>query len=301
MLACTLSINVARPDVPFLRHTVPHLVRMCRYAFVERVLVVDPSPPHPRYTRDARLASLDELRAECAALRAAGVVDEVVDVDYAPARVRQITRKHFGRGLRHTHDYRGYPTYGLLDAYERARGDYFLHFDSDMLLHQAPDFDWIAAGIALMGARPDVVTVTPLAGPPSDDGTLRQRVAYTRDDAGGFYRFQHFTSRKFLVERARFDAFLPLVPRAVSWRRAATSVVSGKSPLERWERLVSERMIATATCRADLASPRAWTLHPPDHGPTFLAALPSLIARVESGDFPPAQAGDYDLRLEHWR
>ena len=296
---CALSINVARPDVRFLRLTVPHLVRMCRWDFVERVLVVDPSPPHRRYARDASLASLDELRAACAELRDAGVVDRIVDVDYAPATVAAITAKHFGRPLRHTHDYRGYPTYGLLFAYERAAGDHFLHFDADMLLHQDPDYSWIDAGLALLRARRDVATVTPLAGPPSPDGRLRQRARYELD-ADGFYRFQHFTSRKFLVERARFDALLPLRPRAVSWRRRVTSVVSGKSPLERWEQLVSERLAASGTFRADLASPRAWTLHPPDHGPAFVAALPSIIARVEAGEFPAAQAGDYDLRLALW-
>jgi hypothetical protein len=297
--AVALSINAARPDVPFLDATVRHLVRMCRFPFVERVLVVDTSPPDRRYERQGALASLEELRSACATLREADVVDRVVDVDYAPARVREITTKHFGRPLRHTHDFRGYPTYGLLFAYERARGDYFLHFDSDMLMHQAPGFSWIEEGIRLLRARPQIVTVTPLAGPPTPDGSLRQRVPYERDP-DGFYVFQHFTSRKFLVERRRFDAFLPLASRAVSWRRRLAGLLTGKSALERWEALVSERMIVTGTTRADVAAPSAWTLHPRDHGPAFVAALPSIIARIEAGEFPPAQAGDYDLRLALW-
>ena len=296
--AVSLSINVARPDVPFLHLTVPHLVRMCRFPFIERALIVDTAPPGRRY-QNAALASLDELRAACAALRDANVVDRVVDVDYTPARVREITAKHFGRPLRHTHDFRGYPTYGLLFGYEHARGDYFLHFDSDMLLHQAAGASWIEEAITLLRTRNDVVTVTPLAGPPTADGSLRQWAPYERD-RDGFYAFRNFTSRKFLVERRRFDAFLPLAPRAVSWRRRIEGMLTGRSALERWEALVADRMRATGMLRADLASPRAWTLHAIDHGAPFVDALPSIIARVEAGEFPPAQAGDYDVRLALW-
>ncbi len=284
--------------MPFLSLTVPHVVRMCRHPFRERVLVVDPAEPHPRY-RHAGLASLDDLRRHCAELRERGVVDRVVEIDYAPERVRQITTKHFGRPLRHTHDFRGYPTYGLLYSYEIATGDYFVHFDSDILLHQAPDFSWIDEGIRLLRARREVVTVTPLPGPPSPDGRLRQKVRYDFDP-DGFYAFRHFTSRKFLFDRRRFDAFLPLRSCAVSRWRLLTGLVTGESALERWEKMVSDRLVATDRLRADVASPRAWTLHTPDHGDAFLRALPSIIARVEAGEFPPAQAGDYDLRLELW-
>jgi hypothetical protein len=52
--------------------------------------------------------------------------------------------------------------------------------------------------------------------------------------------------------------------------------------------------------RADLASAVPWTLHTPDHGPRFIAALPDVIRRVEAGDFPASQAGDYDLNLDLW-
>jgi hypothetical protein len=274
-------------------------VRACRFPFVERTLVVDVAPPHRRYRDAPTLASLEELRDCCAELRDDGVVDRIVDVDYSPDRVRRITSKHFGRALRRTHDYRGYPTYGLLFAYEIAAGDYFLHFDSDMLLHQAPDFSWIDAGVGLLRARREIVTVTPLAGPPSPDGRLGQRVSYELDP-DGFYAFRHFTSRKFLLDRRRFDALLPLEPTAVSRLKWLTSLITGKSALERWEKMVSDRLVAIGARRADLASPGAWTLHPPEHGPAFLAALPSIIARVEAGEFPSGQAGDYDLRLELW-
>jgi hypothetical protein len=296
---CALSINVARTDVPYLATIVTHLVRACAFPFVERTLVVDAAPPHRRYA-SSEVASLDRLRAICRELEGARAVDRIVEVDDSPALRRRIMHKHYGRALRERRDYRGYPTYGVLYAYEIAAGDYFLHFDADMLLHQDPGFSWIDEAIGLLRRRTDVAVVAPLAGPPTTDGTLRQRVPHARDH-DGFHRFTHFTSRKFLVDRARFDSLLPLAPEWVSTRRRITAFLRGRSALERWEKAVSDRLAALGRYRADLASPRAWTLHPPDHGAAFVAALPSIIARVEAGEFPAEQAGDYDLRLDLWR
>jgi hypothetical protein len=41
-------------------------------------------------------------------------------------------------------------------------------------------------------------------------------------------------------------------------------------------------------------------LHTPDHGPEFIQNLPHIIGRIEAGDAPFKQAGDYDLNLDLW-
>ena len=41
--------------------------------------------------------------------------------------------------------------------------------------------------------------------------------------------------------------------------------------------------------------PGLWSLHPVWRSPGFLKALPALIRRVESGDLPEEQLGDYDV------
>ncbi len=64
--------------------------------------------------------------------------------------------------------------------------------------------------------------------------------------------------------------------------------------------MVDARLTVTGHVRIDLDSPRAWTVHPPDHGPEFVAALPALLERLEAGDYPPEQAGREDLMLDAW-
>lgn len=67
-----------------------------------------------------------------------------------------------------------------------------------------------------------------------------------------------------------------------------------------WEHMVTQRMMEESLFRADLASVEAWALHPVDHGPKFVAALPRIIERVEAGWYPREQAGYHDLRLGLW-
>jgi hypothetical protein len=298
---CTLSISVSRPDVHFMMHTIPHLVRMCTYPFSERVLVIDTAPLPPRYHSDSHIATMEQLRDCCARLVADGVVDRLADIDYSEAFRRRAYRKHFGRPLRETSDYRGGgPLLGYVFAIEDARGDYFLHFDSDMLLYQATGYSWIAEALSMIQSHPDLLLLAPRPGPPSLNGRLRQHGAEYVRDPRGFFRFKHVTSRKFLMDRRRFESMLPLKPLHVSWKRRVRALLSDRSTLQHWEHMVTSRMAQTNFVRADLDSLNAWTLHTPDHGPAFVAALPSIIEKVESGWYPPEQGGDYNLQLQRW-
>ena len=68
-----------------------------------------------------------------------------------------------------------------------------------------------------------------------------------------------------------------------------------------WETMIGYRLQETGFVRADLASTRAWTLHPDDRGERFEAALPTLIARIEKGDYPAEQGGYYDVQFDLWK
>jgi hypothetical protein len=300
MRPCSLTITAARSDVPFLGQTVPHLVRSCGDVFAERVLVVDVSPPNATFRSRPGLGTLEQLQTICADLRAAGWVDRVVEVDYSRPVRQKLCRKYFGNYIGYTHDLRGSAIFPFLFSFEIARSDYVLHFDSDMLLHQDTGFDWVGEGIELLRAFPDVMFVGPLSGPPARDGILQQRGVKYEADARGFYRIDAVTTRKFLFDKRKFEKLLPLKNYWVSTRRRIFGWVSGESPMLQLEIVITKQFRAFHCHRVDLASPKAWTLHTPDHGSKFIAALPEVIRKVEIGEFPAVQAGDYDLQLEHW-
>ena len=308
--SCSLWIFVARTDIPFLMLTIPHLVRMNNFPFAERVLAVDTAPLTGDKIGRPGIGSLEELRDCTQKLQQAGIVDRIIDINYDRAYCDHLYRRHFGTPVGPTHNYKGYPILGSIFTIEECRSDYMVHFDSDMMLHQEPDYSWITGGIELMQRHPYLMSVRPLAGPPTADGTLYQPNTYEKHP-DGFYQFKFFGSRVYLVDCKRFAKLFPF---PIIWRpfrnrwlnqlpvslQTLYSNLTGKGELESWEIMVSRKVEATDYARATLANPKAWTLHPKDRSPAFIAALPQIIDKIEAGKYPPEQAGHYDLIPELW-
>lgn len=261
--------------------------------------MLDTASMKGRY-KNQSIPSMAELEAVAQTLVDQGFIDTIVQVDYRPSVRNPILHKHLGKSVRETHDFRDAPIYAYLFAYEVAKGDYFLHFDADMLLYQAEDYNWIETAIAYLKQHPNILTITPLPGPPAPELDLKQRgIDYYRDPAG-FFAFKEFTARRYLLDRRRFDQSLPLPVSYISWKRKLMSHVTGRSAIERWEGMMTDKLRSSHYIRADLASPKAWTLHGLDHNAKFLQLLPQIIEQVESGQYPLEQAGDYDLNLDLW-
>ncbi|AFY34105.1 hypothetical protein [Calothrix sp. PCC 7507] len=308
--SCSLSILVARTDIPFMMHTIPHLVRTCNFPFTERVLAVDTAPLTGDKVNRPGVGTMEELRACCNELLKKGVIDKIVDINYDKTYQHRVYTKHFDSRIRQTHNYKGYPILGTIFTIEESQSDYMLHFDSDMLLYQQSGHSWIEEGIKLLQEKPDIMAVRPLTGPPTQDGSMQQIFPYELD-SNGFYRFKFFGSRAYLIDRKRFDRLLPL---KVLWRPAKTKIINllpskiqtlvnyfaNKGALDSWEVMISKQLENTSYFRATLSSPKAWTLHPIKRGPEFIEALPNIIEKIESGWYPSEQAGHYDLKFELW-
>ena len=295
----TLSILTARTDVRFMLETIPHLVRMCNHPFAEKVLVVDTAPIRDLYRSRPGIGTKEDLEWSCGRLVDQGVIDRVARIDYSPEFRSLAYRKHFGREIGHTHDCYGYPILGSVFPFEDCRTQYLLHFDCDMLLHQAPGHSWIDDGVRVLRSNSDVLFVSPLPAPPHPDGLLKRQESYERDPRG-FYRLKTFTSRKFLLDRDRFASCLPIRPRYLSLRGRIERFRTKTSALRPWETMISAFLKSSRFIRADLDSPNAWTLHTPDHGSRFVEHLPGFIPLIEAGEYPAEQAGDYDQLLEPW-
>ncbi len=296
---CSLSILVARTDLAFMMQTIPHLVKTCHFDFMEKALIIDTAPLSDNFRKRPGIGTLEQLRACCQRLLDDGIVDKLIDINYSEDYRKKVYQKHFGCNLRAQHDFRGYPILGSVFSLEAAESDYVLHFDSDMLLYQDSEHSWIQKGIHLLNSQPEVMFVSPLSGPPSEDNVLKQRVPYQKNLAG-FYSFKDFTSRKFLVNRKKLEQILPLKPSWIFGKHRLMNYFGGKNEMWSWEVMVSNRLKETDYVRADLDSHKAWTLHTPDHGSNFIQHLPDVISKVESGQYPMVQSGEYNLQLDAW-
>jgi hypothetical protein len=310
--ACSLWITIARTDVPFMMHTIPHIVRTCNYPFTERVLAVDTAPLSGDKPLRPGAGTLEELRANCSQLLTAGVMDRMVDIDYSPERIRAVYGKHLGNArIKTAHNWKGYPVYGSMWCIEESKTEYFVHFDSDMLLYQQKDWNWITKGVEILQSRPEILYVRPQAGPQEAGTNLYDERYEVAKDLGGYYVLGGFGSRCFLVDKRRFEKMLPMRARWAQKQGRFKDILprkivealyglTGEGLLESWEIMVGDAMKRTGLLRADTADNKAWTLHPRDHGAEFIRKLPDIIRRVEEGNYPSGQAGRYDLELKLW-
>jgi hypothetical protein len=102
------------------------------------------------------------------------------------------------------------------------------------------------------------------------------------------------STRSFQMDLDRFrSAVGALRPELTSPPRGSRTS-PGAAPLEI---AFSAALTQHRLSRIDLLGSASgmWVLHPPFRTPEFLRELPEIITRVETGDVPDGQRGDYDL------
>ena len=296
MSECTFVLLAGPRDSGFLKHTLPHLLRMCSFRFNEILFVADDLPTgnrsHDSEIENARFADLlqrltrDQTVTRCVHLS-----------EFASA---SLAKKYFGSPVSTLRDSRSVPLFGWIAGIEAAQTDFVVHFDSDILLHQAPGHNWIRTGMSLIEEDPLAMFVSPLPGPPSCDGGLRAQVVAPNLDKQGNFRFKTFSSRRFLLSKLRFEKLLPTPLRYTSIKRRLLMQLGFGNAVWPWEYCVSCALQESKYYRVHLCSPKAWALHCPDHSKAWLHSLPAVIKRVEEGRYPTEQGGYYDLMLPAW-
>jgi hypothetical protein len=114
------------------------------------------------------------------------------------------------------------------------------------------------------------------------------------------WQFSTVSTRIFLISMTRFaERVRPLAVIAPPLRQRIKALLHGNPP----HAIRTEAILSAALRRHDLhrvdmlgSGAGSWTLHPPNRTADFFAALPALIARVEAGDIPEAQRGEFDVR-----
>lgn len=296
MRDCTFVLLTSPRDTEFVGDILRHLLKMCSFPFREVILVVDDLPkrtvPQGQENLDAEFSRL------MGQWQQNGTVTRSVRLSTIPSH--RLANKYFGSRVSQQRDFRGIPMFGWIAGLEEARTEFVVHFDSDILLHQAPDHSWIEAGMALIEKDPLVMFVSPLPGPPASDGCFHDQTVAPTFDGEGNLRFKTFSSRRFLVNKQRFEDLLPtpIVYTSAKGRRLMWFGIG--NALWNWETCVSCAMKESQYYRVHLRSPKAWSIHCLDHGPAWVRSLPTLIKRVEEDDYPAEQGGHYDLIPSAW-
>ena len=135
---------------------------------------------------------------------------------------------------------------------------------------------------------------------PEDAPSLHEARPLTAWDGGWLNDW--FSTRCFLLDRDRFDPFLPLSESSFRLRlelklRRALCKGFPFSP----EIMLFKGPGRRGAKRLNLSTVDAWLLHPTDKPEAYLKILPSIIAEVEKGRYPVDQAGCSETKVEAWQ
>ena len=295
----TLQINVAPTDLPHAVSILPHQLRQWSGQVQEIIFTLDLH----RTTRGGRFAEGWEERRE----PMLGLLEDlcreyptarVAQVDYASETVQDVARAFTNETSMPAKDTKGAPFYPYFYGLHVARNDLIFHLDSDIMFGGSSQ-TWVAEACRLLAEREEVLACSPLPGPPAPDGRLRNQTALPFEYDLAAFCFSTLNTRLCLIDRHRLrERLLPLQllgpMRLVSRLKAR---LHGNPPYRAAELTISAAMGAAGLCRVDFlgADPGVWSLHPPYRSPEFYRDLPAMIQRIEAGEVPDAQRGDYEI------
>ncbi len=283
----TFQVTVTPQDlgyaIPIIEHQLAQVGRFC----AEVLLSVDHPPG-----RDPDLSGARDWMASVVARHPQA---RFATVDYAPETVARVSRLFLDRGSLPPRCRRG-GYYSYFEGLFQARHDHVFHVDCDIMLGGSGQ-PWLSEAVRLLDGNPDLLSVSPLPGPPARGFELRRQKAPALPFPRGAYRFDGFTTRLFLLNKRRFSNGPKLVARREPLRQQLRALVEGYARLVLPEELFGAYMRDHGLYRIDFAgeSPGLWSLHPPFRNTAFLRRIPAILGAVESGDLPAGQLGDYDI------
>jgi hypothetical protein len=304
----TLQINLAPSDLRLSTHVLPHQLRQWAGQVDEVLLTLNSQPTRNEVSADwdEKLQKMRMLINEYCAKYSNIYLREV---DYSPETVKQVSSMFFGGKSAPIKDHRGRPIYPYFFGLYAARNNYVFHLDSDMMFGGGSP-TWMAEATQLLAERTDVLVCNPFAGPPTSNGQLKPEnidgkfgnLKFKSPELEPYtslaFRFYHLSGRVFLLDKQRFASSIKeLHPKPPAFHYVIKAWLDKNPPYELAEITFSRAMLKHSMFRVDLLGkePGMWSLHPPYRSELFYQKLPEIIQRIESGDIPEAQRGDYDI------
>jgi len=309
----TVQVNLSAGDAAYAAATVPALVQahpqaVARLAVVDlcrpqRTRIFDPAKRLPEPGFSTRAAAIWEMAMEW---QRAGLFDTVVKLEPGSPLISELARRYTRPWMTETHDYGGCAGTAYWAALALPATRFVAHYDADMLLYQAPGFDWAEEAVRHWSSFPGTtIAATPRPSPPGfaaspgQDGAVRQEGRPTERIPLGWLN-DWFSTRCFLVDRERLAPNLPLIHSRDAWRwRLRRLVDRGYPPSP--EVVLCRSLGRQGWRRLALADERAWLLHPHSKPPGYLALLPKIQAAVAAGLAPDGQKGFAEIQLAAWQ
>lgn len=238
----------------------------------ERIVAVDPR--RSGFPRAHGEPDLDRLLANLTALRAEGMIDDVVLGPEDSAEASALVRRWFGFDAPAVYATNGQPVGTALAGFERCTARYVAAVDADVLIYRAADFDPLREAIDVLASDPTAVTASL--------NILHDRDRpWSRGSSTGAWRVE---VRAAVFHRERLLAARPL-----------PNHVEGGTLTLPWHRALDLRAQATGLGSWRGGDQRAGFVHPPNGLKARRADWLDVMDRLEQGVVASEQYGHVDL------
>jgi len=289
----TLQINLAPGDYYHAAHLLKHHIEVFERQTDEILLTFDFNP--------TRLRNVQKAERESASLY--GLVTSLQkqhprvilrDVDYN-MRVVSAVLGHFFTNRAQLYDFRGAPIYAYLSGLHSAKNDLVFHIDSDIFFGGSSAV-WIREAIDLLQADSEIMTVSPLPGPPHPHRILLGQEEYSAyNDMAYAFKFSSMSTRVFFMDRRLLAHKLRSSKPPLKGRLFA--FFEGFPQSDTLERIISASMRRSRKYRVDfLGTGRGlYSLHPLYRSEAFYHSIPAALRRLKNGDIPADQIGHFNI------
>lgn len=304
----TLQINLSPGDINYAEITIPPLVNYHHQSVDEKIAIVDccrPNKIQNRFSEPGFSQRVEKISQIAEKLKAAGLLDRIVYLYPDDPLFEKTYRKYTNNLINVTHDSWGCALTSYLAVFEVTNTRYVLHYDADMLLYQAANYDWSVEAKSRMEKYNQAVAATPRVSPPfSEKKGLPDSPSLHKGDKpaildDGFWRVFWFSTRCFLIDKQKLFTYLPLLQGSYALETIMRKYLNRSYPPSP-EVMISRRLLNANCWRLDLKTEQAWLLHPAEKPIEYLKLLPQIQKAISFGQFPVQQAGYENILLKDW-
>lgn len=290
----SLQINLSPSDYQLAKLVLPHQLKILAGQVDEILLTIESKPSKGRFSlgwveNEAKLKSLLAIIAKQFIVR-------IIYVDYTEETKKKVAEYFFSSGYIPEKDYRGGPFYCYFFGMFNCSNDLIFHLDADMFLG-GKDNLWIQKAAKLLTEQEDLISVSPLPGPPAENEILiGQDIVEKFDDEPYKFQLNGFSTRIFMIKKSALHLHKLRIKKP-GLKDQVKAILSGNPNTDLPEHLVSDLMLQKNLKRIDFlgSSEGIWSLHPPYRTSGFYTGLPLLIQKIENNDLPVSQNGFYDI------
>jgi hypothetical protein len=289
----TLQINLAPGDYYHAAHMLEYHIEVFESQTDEILLTFDFNPARLRDAQKAERESAS-LYGLIASLQKQHPSVVLRDVDYNMPVVSAVLG-HFFTNRAQLYDFRGAPIYAYLFGLYSAKNDLVFHIDSDMFFGGF-SARWIRDAIDLLQGDSEIMTVSPLPGPPHPDRILLGQEEYSAyNDMAYAFKFSSMSTRVFFMDRRLLAHKLRSSKPLLKGR--LFSLYEGFPQSDTLERIISASMRSSRKYRVDfLGTGRGlYSLHPLYRSEAFYHSIPDALRRLKDGDIPDDQLGHFNI------